>query len=269
MRLIIEPNYDALSAWAANYVAKRINDFQPKESKPFVLGLPTGSSPLGMYKKLIELNKEGKVSFRNVVTFNMDEYVGLPVEHPESYHSFMWNNFFNHIDIKKDNVNILNGNANDLEAECARYEEKIRYYGGIDLFLGGIGPDGHIAFNEPGSSLSSRTRKKALTTDTIIANSRFFDSDVNKVPKTALTVGVGTVMDAKEVLIMVNGHNKARALQHAVEEPINHMWTISALQMHQRGIIVCDEAACDELKVGTYKYFLDIEKENLNPDTLL
>lgn len=269
MRLIIEPNYDALSAWAANYVAKRINDFQPKESKPFVLGLPTGSSPLGMYKKLIELNKEGKVSFRNVVTFNMDEYVGLPVEHPESYHSFMWNNFFNHIDIKKDNVNILNGNANDLEAECARYEEKIRYYGGIDLFLGGIGPDGHIAFNEPGSSLSSRTRKKALTTDTIIANSRFFDGDVNKVPKTALTVGVGTVMDAKEVLIMVNGHNKARALQHAVEEPINHMWTISALQMHQRGIIVCDEAACDELKVGTYKYFLDIEKENLNPDTLL
>lgn len=269
MRLIIEPNYEALSAWAANYVAKRINEAQPKESKPFVLGLPTGSSPLGMYKHLIELNKAGKVSFRNVVTFNMDEYVGLQEDHPESYHSFMWNNFFSHIDIRQENVNILNGNAKDLQAECARYEEKIKYYGGIDLFLGGIGPDGHIAFNEPGSSLSSRTRKKNLTTDTIIANSRFFDNNVDLVPKTALTVGVGTVMDAKEVLIMVNGHNKARALQHAVEEPINHMWTISALQMHQRGIIVCDEAACDELKVGTYKYFLDIEKDNLNPDTLL
>ncbi len=269
MRLIIEPNYQSISEWAANYVAKRINEFAPKESHPFVLGLPTGSSPLGMYKHLIKLHKEGKVSFRNVVTFNMDEYVGLPQDHPESYHSFMWNNFFSHIDIREENVNILNGNAADLEAECARYEEKIKYYGGIHLFLGGIGPDGHIAFNEPGSSLTSRTRKKALTTDTIIANSRFFDNDVNKVPKTALTVGVGTVMDAKEVLIMVNGHGKAQALRHVIEEPINHMWTISALQMHQHGIIVCDEAACDQLTVGTYKYFLDIEKDNIDPATLL
>ena len=170
MRVIIEPSYDLLSQWAANYVAKRINEFGPKESAPFVLGLPTGSSPLGMYRELIKLNKAGKVSFRNVVTFNMDEYVGLPEEHPESYHSFMWNNFFNHIDIRKENVNILNGNAPDLAAECARYEAKIKQFGGIHLFLGGIGPDGHIAFNEPGSSLSSRTRKKELTTDTIIAN---------------------------------------------------------------------------------------------------
>lgn len=262
MRLIIEPDYDAISKWVAGYVVRRINEAQPKESKPFILGLPTGSTPLGTYKELVKLYEAGEVSFRNVVTFNMDEYVGIAEDHPESYHSFMWNNFFSYIDIKKENVNILNGNAKDLEAECARYEEKIRYYGGIDLFLGGIGPDGHIAFNEPGSSLSSRTRKKALTTDTIIANSRFFGGDTAQVPKTALTVGVGTIMDAKEVLIMVNGHNKARALQHAVEEPINHMWTISALQMHQRGLIVCDEAACDELKVSTYKYFLDIEKDN-------
>ena len=219
-----------------------------------------------MYRALIRLNKEGKVSFRHVITFNMDEYVGLPESHPESYHSFMWNNFFSHIDIDKSNVNILNGNAADLKAECAGYEERIRRAGGIDLFLGGIGPDGHIAFNEPGSSLSSRTRQKTLTTDTIIANSRFFEGDVNKVPKTALTVGVGTVMDAKEVLIMVNGHNKAQALRHAVEEPISHIWTISALQMHQHGIIVCDEAACDLLSHGTYKYFLDIEKDNLAPE---
>ena len=160
-------------------------------------------------------------------------------------------------------MNILNGNAADLRAECARYEQKIKDNGGIRLFLGGIGPDGHIAFNEPGSSLSSRTRMKELTTDTIIANSRFFDNDVTKVPRTALTVGVGTVMDADEVLILVNGHNKARALQHAIEGGISHMWTISALQMHQHGIIVCDELACGELKLDTYKYFKDIEKNNL------
>lgn len=260
MRLVIKENYEKLSAWAADYVVKRINE--NKSNKPFVLGLPTGSSPLGLYKALIERHKEGKVSFQNVITFNMDEYIGLEESHPESYHSFMYNNFFNHIDIKKENIHILNGNAIDPEKECKQYEEEIKKAGGIDLFLGGIGPDGHIAFNEPGSSLSSRTRVKTLTTDTIIANSRFFDGDVNKVPKTAMTVGVGTVMDAKEVLILVNGHNKARALQQAVEGAVNQMWTITALQMHPHGIIVCDEAACIELKVGTYNYFKDIERNN-------
>ena len=263
MRLIIEPNYQQLSCWAASYVAKKINEFKPTEEKPFVLGLPTGGTPLGTYRELINLYNKGLVSFKNVVTFNMDEYVGLPEDHPESYHSFMWNNFFSHIDIKKENVHILNGNAENLEEECANYEKAIAEIGGIDLFMGGIGPDGHIAFNEPGSSLSSRTRIKTLTTDTIIANSRFFDNDVNKVPKTALTVGVGTVLSAKEVLILCNGHNKARALQAAVEGGISQMWTISALQMHEHGIIVCDEAATAELKVGTYKYFKDIEKNNL------
>ena len=277
MRLIIEPNYEQLSKWAANYVAAKIRKANPTPEKPFVLGLPTGSSPLGMYKNLIELCKQGVVSFQNVITFNMDEYVGLPKEHPESYHSFMWNNFFSHIDIKPENVNILNGNAEDVEAECASYEARMKAVGGVDLFLGGIGPDGHIAFNEPGSSLSSRTRMKTLTTDTIIANSRFFDNDVNKVPKTAVTVGVGTavtvgvgtVLDAKEVLIMVNGHNKARALQQAVEGAVNQMWTITALQLHPKGIIVCDEAACAEMKVGTYNYFKDIEKAHLDPASLL
>ena len=269
MRLIIEPDYDKVSEWAANYVASRINAANPTPEKPFVLGCPTGSSPLGMYKKLIELNKAGKVSFANVVTFNMDEYCNLPEEHPESYHSFMWNNFFSHIDIKKENVNILNGNAADLEAECAGYEARIAAAGGIDLFMGGIGPDGHIAFNEPGSSLTSLTRQKTLTTDTIIANSRFFDNDVNKVPKTALTVGVGTVMNAKSVMIICNGHNKARALQAGVEGPVTQMWTISALQMHCKAIIIADEAATAELKVGTYKYFKDIEGANLDPASLL
>lgn len=269
MRLIIQPDYQNVSKWAANYVAAKINQANPTAKKPFVLGLPTGSSPLGMYRQLIELYKNEMVSFENVITFNMDEYVGLPQDHEQSYFTFMWSNFFSHINIKAENTNILNGNADDLEEECEAYEAKIKKAGGIDLFLGGIGPDGHIAFNEPASSLASRTRQKTLTTDTIIANSRFFDNDVNKVPKTAITVGVGTVLDAKEVLIIVNGHNKARALRHAVEESINHMWTISALQQHPKGIIVCDYDACAELKVGTYKYFLDIEKDTLNPDSLL
>ena len=263
MRVIIEPDYQSLSAWAANYVAQKINQYSPSPERPFVLGLPTGSSPLGMYRALIELNRQGVVSFQNVVTFNMDEYVGLPESHPESYHSFMYNNFFNHIDIPRENIHILNGNAKDLEAECADYEKLIASYGGIHLFVGGIGPDGHIAFNEPGSSLTSRTRIKTLTTDTIVANSRFFDNDTAKVPKTALTVGVGTVMDAQEVMILCNGHNKARALQHAIEGSVTQMWTISALQLHRHGIIVCDEAATDELKVGTYRYFKEIERENL------
>lgn len=269
MRVIIEPNYEVASQWAANYVAKRINNSSPSESKPFVLGLPTGSSPLGMYKELIKLNKQGTVSFKNVVTFNMDEYVNLPEDHPQSYHSFMWNNFFSHIDIREKNVNILDGNARDLEAECAGYEEKMKQVGGVDLFVGGIGPDGHIAFNEPCSSFSSRTRIKTLTYDTIVANSRFFDNDVNKVPKTALTVGVGTVLDADEVLIITSGHTKARALRHAIEGGVNHMWTVSALQMHAKGIIVCDEEATIELKVGTVKYFKDIESANLAPASLL
>lgn len=269
MRLIIEKDYSDVSAWAANYVASRINAAKPTAEHPFVLGCPTGSSPLGMYRNLIKLYKEGKVSFANVVTFNMDEYVGLPQEHPESYHSFMWNNFFSHIDIKAENVNILNGNAPDLEAECEAFEKKIASYGGIDLFMGGVGPDGHIAFNEPGSSLTSKTRIKTLTQDTIIANSRFFEGNVDLVPKTALTVGVGTVMAAKSVMLIVNGHNKARALRHGVEGGISQMWTISALQMHQHAVIVADEDACAELKVQTYKYFKDIESANLDPASQL
>lgn len=263
MRLIIEKDYAELSQWAAEHVIKRINEFKPTASHPFVLGLPTGSSPEGMYAALVKACKEGRVSFKNVVTFNMDEYVGLPENHPESYHSFMARNLFDHVDCPKENIHILNGNAEDLEAECASYEQKIKEAGGIDLFLGGIGPDGHIAFNEPFSSLTSRTRVKSLTTDTIIANSRFFDNDVTKVPRHALTVGVGTVMDAREVMILVNGHHKARALQAAVEGPVTQAWTISALQQHPHAIIVADEAATDELKVGTYKYFKDIEKDNL------
>jgi len=258
MRFIIEADKDAVGKWVANYIIKRILEFNPTPENPFVLGLPTGSSPLPTYKELVRLNKEGKFSFANVVTFNMDEYCGLPQEHPESYYSFMWVNLFNHVDIKRENVHILNGNAVDLIAECDAYECKIRDIGGIELFLGGIGPDGHIAFNEPGSSLSSRTRIKTLNYDTVVANARFFDGDLEKVPKRALTVGVGTVMDSREVFIIATGINKAMALHQCIEKGVNHMWTVSSVQMHPCAIIICDEDATAELKVKTVKYFKDI-----------
>merc|ERR1712032_377438 len=165
---------------------------------------------------------------------------------------------FSQVNIKKENVNILNGNAEDLLAECNSYEAKIKAVGGIELFLGGIGPDGHIAFNEPGSSLSSRTRVKTLNYDTIVANARFFHGTLEKVPKRALTVGVGTVMDSREVLIIVTGINKSVALHQAAEKGINHMWTVSSIQMHPCGMVVADEDATVELKVKTVKYFKEI-----------
>ncbi|KMK51231.1 glucosamine-6-phosphate deaminase [[Actinobacillus] muris] len=260
MRLIPLECATEVSQWAARYIVNKINAFQPTADKPFVLGLPTGGTPQKTYQELIKLYQAGEVSFKNVVTFNMDEYVGLPKAHPESYHTFMHENFFNHVDIQPENINLLDGMAEDVEAECERYEAKIRSYGKIHLFMGGVGVDGHIAFNEPASSLSSRTRIKTLTEDTLIANSRFFNNDVNQVPKFALTVGVGTLLDAEEVLILVTGHNKALALQACVEGPINHLWTISALQLHRRAIVVCDEPATQELKVKTVKYFKQLEK---------
>lgn len=261
MRVIIQPKGIDVASWAANYVAERIAG--APAGRPFVLGLPTGSTPLGMYRRLIEMYRAGRVSFANVVTFNMDEYVGLAHDHPQSYHRFMWDNFFSHIDIPPANVHILDGMAPDLDAECVAYEKKMREAGGVDIFLGGVGADGHIAFNEPGSSLSSRTRIKTLTKDTKEANSRFFDGDPSKVPSTALTVGVGTVMDAREVMVLVTGEAKARALRHGVEYGVNHMWTISCLQLHAKAIIVCDDDATLELRVGTVRYFKDIEAANL------
>ena len=263
MRVIIKDRSSEVAEWAAAYIVSEIKAKAAKTDAPFVLGLPTGSTPLETYRELIRLHKAGEVSFKNVVTFNMDEYVGLEESHPESYHSFMWNNFFSHIDIDKNNVHILNGNAEDLMAECQAYEEAIVAAGGIDLFMGGVGEDGHIAFNEPFSSLQSRTRIKTLTSDTIAVNSRFFGGDISKVPTQALTVGVATILDARKVMILATGPKKARALRHAIEGSYNHQWTLSALQTHPAGIIVCDDRAAEELKVVTYRYFKDIEKDNL------
>lgn len=259
MRLIIKNDYNACSKWTADYIAAKIIESKSAAEKPFVLGLPTGSTPLGVYKRLIELNQKGIISFKNVITFNMDEYVGLDAAHPQSYHYFMMENFFSKIDIEKENIHILDGTTKDPLGECHRYEDLIRQAGGIDLFLGGCGCDGHIAFNEPGSSLTSRTRMKTLTDDTIAANARFFGGDQTQVPKTALTVGIGTIYDAKEVLIMMTGLQKADALQHAIEGSVSQMWPVTALQLHKSAIIIADEDCTDKLRVGTVKYFKGIE----------
>ncbi|KAI5475093.1 putative Glucosamine-6-phosphate isomerase [Pseudohyphozyma bogoriensis] len=261
MRLSIRQSPEQVGNYVGDYIAKRINEFVPTEEKPFfVLGLPTGSSPIPTYKRLISWVKEGRLSFKNVITFNMDEYVGLSRDHPESYHSFMYTEFFSHIDILPENTNILDGEAEDLLLECAEYERKITAVGGIDIFLGGMGEDGHLAFNEPGSSLASRTRIKSLAYDTIVANARFFDNDISQVPRMALTVGIATVMDAREVILVVTGSKKAMALSQCIENGVSHFWTASALQSHPWALMVCDEDATLELRVKTVRYFKSIEQ---------
>lgn len=260
MRVILKNDYNDASLWVAEYIAQKIKSFKSDIKKHFVLGLPTGSTPLGVYEQLIKMHKQGELSFQNVITFNMDEYVGLPADHPQSYHRFMFDNFFNHIDIKKENIHILNGVAENLEKECENYEKAITSCGGIDLFLGGVGEDGHIAFNEPFSSLDSLTRIKTLTSDTIRVNSRFFDGDISQVPTTALTVGISTILSAKEVLILATGTKKAKAVYHAVEDKISHKWPVTALQTHRHGILICDKDSAQNLEPETLAYFKDIER---------
>ncbi len=259
MRVIIKDSAADCASWVAGYIVYRIKKAAPTAKKPFVLGLPTGSTPLGVYKELIRLYQNNRVSFEHVVTFNMDEYVGLPPDDKNSYHYFMQENFFKHVNIHPKNIHILNGMTKDYAAECENYENNIKAYGGIDLMIGGVGSDGHIAFNEPFSSLSSRTRIKTLAPSTIKDNSRFFDNDISKVPTQALTIGIGTIMEAREVIIMANGNNKAEAIRQGIEGNINHMWTITALQQHQHGIIVCDADAASKLSQPTIEYFKSIE----------
>ena len=260
MKLMIHPDSETAARWTARYIADRINACR---KKPFVLGLPTGSSPLGIYREFVKMHREGKLSFKNVCTFNMDEYIGLPADHPQSYRRFMMENLFNHVDINKKHIHTLDGMAQDPHEECKLYEQAIAAKGGIELFLGGMGNNGHIAFNEPGSSLASRTRVKTLTRETKTANARFFNGDPEKVPRTAMTVGVGTVMDAREVVIIVTGKGKARALKAVVEEGVNHMWTLSCLQMHQKAIIVCDKDAAEDLKAETIRCFENTENKDI------
>lgn len=260
MRVIIKPDYEAVTDWAATYIAYKINRAHPTPTKPFVLGLPMGDTPKGMYKKLVELNRNGKVSFANVVIFCMNEFIGLDKKAPQSCHSYMNEYLLKYIDTKAANIYILDGKTKNYEKECANFELAIRQKGGIDLFVGGVGADGHIAFNEPFSSLRSHTRVKTLTTETMKAKAKLFDNDITKVPHTILTVGTGTIMEAKEVMLLAAGEAKAKATQAAIEGSVNHRWAVSALQMHRHGIYVCDEAAASALEKETISYLKDIER---------
>jgi len=259
MRLLLTHNL--LGKWAAHYLARKLQQFTCNHQRPFVLGLPTGSTPLHMYQELIQLYRQGKISFKNVVTFNLDEYVGLAPEHEQSYAYYMHNNFFAHVDINPSNIHMLNGNASNLELECQSYEQKIAQFGGMDICFGGVGEDGHIAFNEPGSSLNSRTRVKTLNSSTIVANSRFFNHDITQTPKLALTMGIKTMLEAKEVVILAQGLKKAYAVRQAIEGALSSICPITALQQHDRVVIACDDFATYELKVRTLRYFDNIDDE--------
>lgn len=245
MRLVITKMN--LGLWAAAYVRQKINAASPVPDKPFVLGLPTGGTVIDMYANLRQFNKTGELSFKNVVTFNMDEYVGLPEDHPQSYHSYMNVNLFDAVDINRQNVHILNGNAPDLTRECAAYEAAVSAAGGVDLFLGGVGRNGHLAFNEPGSAFDTRTRPVSLTPSTIEANARFFLNDPARVPARALTVGIGTVTDAKEVLILASGEKKAQAVKQLLEHEPTAEWPVTALKTHPHATLLADLSACSLL----------------------
>ncbi|MEO2020264.1 MAG: glucosamine-6-phosphate deaminase, partial [Pirellulaceae bacterium] len=226
MEIIIRDDYAAVSQQAAAAVADLLRA-QPKA----VLGLATGSTPLGLYQELIRLHREEGLDFSQVTTFNLDEYVGLAADHPQSYHYFMHDNLFRHINVPSQNVHIPDGTASDYRAFCESYEARIESCGGIDLQVLGIGSDGHIAFNEPGSSLASRTRIKTLARQTIDDNARFFES-VDEVPVYAITMGVATIMDARKIILLANGANKSSAVAAAVEGPVTSMCTASVLQNH-------------------------------------
>lgn len=256
MRLIIRPDYESVSDWAADFVAGRI---AAAGGRSFVLGLPTGSTVLGLYARLRERYRSGGLSFSKVITFNMDEYVGLPAEHPQSYRRFMRDKLFSAVDIEPGNVHIFDGCAPDPEGECAAYEASIDAAGGIDLFVGGVGSNGHLAFNEPGSSPSSRSRVISLSKESRSANSRFFGGDPEAVPAKAMTVGIATVMDASEVLVIASGLAKARAVRHAVEGGADERWPASFLQAHPRSALVCDEDAASELQASTRRHLEELE----------
>lgn len=245
MLLRITDSYEAMSKEAAAIVADRI-----RRKPNLVLGLATGSTPLGLYKELIRMHKEEGLSFAKVTTFNLDEYVGLPRTHNQSYYYFMWENLFKHVDIDPRYIHVPDGMASDVEAHCEWYDNEIKKWGGIDLQILGIGANGHIAFNEPGSSLGSRTRIKTLTEQTIKDNARFFKS-MDEVPRLAITMGIGTIMEAKEVILLANKASKADAIKAAVEGPITHMVPASIIQMHRKAYVIVDKEAASKL---THKF---------------
>lgn len=254
MEVVICKTYDELSKQAANVVAEVLN-----EKPNAVLGMATGSSPLGLYQELVRMHRDGALDFSQVTTFNLDEYVGLPVTHEQSYHYFMHENFFKHVNIPIGNIHIPSGSTSNYRAFCEWYENRIEECGGIDLQILGIGADGHIAFNEPTSSLASRTRLKTLARQTIEDNARFFDK-VEDVPIYAITMGVGTILDARRLLLVANGEKKADAVAKMIEGPVTSMITASALQLHPRASVVIDEPAAAHLQMRDYYDWIQAKK---------
>jgi len=241
MLVVVKEDYDAMSREAASIVALHL-----RKKPNLVLGLATGSTPLGTYKELIRLYREEELDFSKVTTFNLDEYVGLSPDHRQSYRYFMMETLFKHINIDHRSIHVPHGVATDIEAHCELYEEEIRKAGGIDLQILGIGANGHLAFNEPGSSLGSRTRIKTLTEQTVKDNARFF-KDPKDVPRYAITVGIGTIMDARELVLLASGVGKADAVHAAVEGPITAMCPASIIQLHRRATVISDKAAASKL----------------------
>lgn len=260
MRIIIKKDYEELTDWAATYIVYKINRYKPTAENPFVLGLPMGDTPKGLYQKLVEYNRKGKLSFSNVVVFCMNEFVGIDKKDSQSCMTYMNEHLFNFVDSKASNIYILDGMTKNYIQECENFEIAIRKLGGIDMFVGGVGADGHIAFNEPFSSFKSRTRIKTLTTKTIEDKAKFFDNDITKVPHTILTVGLGTIMDAKEVLVLAKGLNKSDAIKNGIEGGLNHKCPISILQNHQHCVLVCDEDSISKLSKDTVEYLKDVER---------
>ncbi len=264
MKLIVTKHN--LGLWAAAHIQSR---WAARNKNPFVLGLPTGGTVVDMYAALRSLAQHGKISFKDIVTFNMDEYVGLPKEHAQSYHSYMHQNLFNHVDVLPQNVHILNGQASDLHAECVTYENSIAQAGGIDLFLGGVGQNGHVAFNEPGSAFDSHTRIVDLTPSTITANARFFEGKPEQVPTQALTVGIGTVLAAKELLFLANGKAKAEAVAQLAHTEITPQWPITALKTHPNAILIADPDAASELPAIHKERLQTVWAQNPDADIIL
>jgi len=233
---------DAMSERGAALMAAQIRA-EPRS----VLGFATGSTPLGMYRRLIELHRSEGLDFSRLTTFNLDEYVGLPSGHEQSYHRFMWENLFDHVNVDSDRVHIPDGTADDIDRYCADYERRIEEAGGIDLQVLGIGANGHLAFNEPGSSLGSRTRQKPLTHKTVHDNARFFENEED-VPTSAITMGIGTIMDARKLLLLANGSGKADAIRATLEGPVTAMVPATMVQLHRHAHIIIDEAAASKLE---------------------
>ncbi len=245
MRLILCDTADQVSDVASKQI---IAQYQARHKpRPFVLGLPTGGTPLKIYARLITAYQQQQIDFKNIITFNMDEYLGLSADHPASYAYYMQQHFFKHIDIPAEQTHLLNGITSDCEQTCQRYEDLIHQFGPINLMLGGLGVDGHLAFNEPGSPFDSRTRRVILSDSTRLSNSRFFNNTISQVPLAALTIGLGTLLEAEKIIIVVTGENKAKALRAALEGPITATCPASCLQRHPNAWIICDKAATQQL----------------------